>query len=230
MGNRQNRKENERYVEMSIEILGISGSPIINGNTDRMTKAILLRSGRDTKFINLSKLNFASCRACAHNCATTAMCGVKDDLHPYLKDIRDCKALVFATAIHHRTMTAWMYSFFSRLWCFLHENKTLSGRPVVFVSTGIDDIREDMKPFRAGLVKEHKFNVLGEIYFKSSIPPCFKCGKGDICQWGGLWRMVGRNEEALKKFEITPEKFKKWEDDKQIVDKVEKYGKILSEI
>ena len=34
-------------------IVGISGSPIIDGNTDRMTMAILDKSGRDTKFINL---------------------------------------------------------------------------------------------------------------------------------------------------------------------------------
>jgi len=65
---------------MSIDIFGISGSPIINGNTDRIVKAILKESGRDSKFIDLSKLNFGSCRGCAHNCATTAMCGVKDDL------------------------------------------------------------------------------------------------------------------------------------------------------
>ncbi|MBC8379573.1 MAG: flavodoxin family protein [Planctomycetes bacterium] len=215
---------------MSIEILGISGSPIINGNTDRLVKAILKESERDSKFTNLSKLNFGSCRGCAHNCATTSMCGVKDDLFPYLKDIRDSKALVFGTAIHHGTMTAWMYSFFSRLWCFLHENKTLNSRPVIFVSVGIDDIRKDRGPFRASLVKEHKFNIIGEIYFRSLVPPCFKCGKGDRCQWGGLWRMVGRDTQALQRFKITSDKFRKWEDDEQITAAVKKYGKILSEI
>ncbi len=213
-----------------MSIVGISGSPIIDGNTDRMTKAILEESGRDTKFINLSKLNFGSCRACAHNCATTGMCGVKDDLHPHLKDIRDAEALVISTAVHHGTMTAWMYSFFSRLWCFLHENKVLNNKPVVFVSTGIDGLTKGKDPFGASLVKEHEFNVLGHIYFRSLIPPCFECGKGETCQWGGLWRMVGRDVDALKKFEITPDKFRRWEDDEQIVDEVKKYGKILKDI
>jgi len=210
-------------------IIGISGSPIINGNTDRMTKAILAESGRESKFIKLSSLNFGSCRGCAHNCATTAMCGVKDGLHPHLADIRDAEALVIGSPNHHGTMTAWTFSFFSRLWCFLHENKTLNNRPVVFVSTGIDAIPED-KLFRASTVTEHEFNVLGYIYFRTLVPPCFKCGKGDICQWGGLWRMVGRDPEALKKFEITPDKFRRWEDDVEMVDEVKKYGKMLSEI
>lgn len=209
-------------------IVGISGSPIINGNTDRMTKAILAESGRDSEFINLSKLNFGSCRGCAHNCATTAMCGVTDGLHPHLADIRDAEALVFSTAVQHGTMTAWMYSFFSRLWCFLHENKTLNNRPVVFVATGIDEVADASDKFSAGFVKEHKFNVLGSVYFQSAVPPCFKCGKGDTCQRGGLWRMVGRDVEALKKFEITPDKFRRWEDDEQMVAEVKKYGKILS--
>ncbi len=42
--------------------------------------------------------------------------------------------------------------------------------------------------------------------------------------------MVGRNKEALDKFEITPDKFRRWEDDEQAVDEVEKYGRILAEL
>ena len=86
-------------------IVGISGSPIIHGNTDRITRAILQESGRETNFINLSTLAFSPCRGFAHKCATQAMC-----------------------------------SFFSRLWCFLHESNTLRNKPVVFVGVGIRDI------------------------------------------------------------------------------------------
>ena len=42
--------------------------------------------------------------------------------------------------------------------------------------------------------------------------------------------MVGRDVDALNKFEITPDKFRRWEGDEQTVDEVKKYGKILSEI
>ena len=42
--------------------------------------------------------------------------------------------------------------------------------------------------------------------------------------------MVGRDVDALNKFEITPDKFKIWEDDQQMVAEIKKYGKILSEI
>ena len=78
-------------------IVGISGSPIIGGNVDRMTQRILELSCKETEFINLSKLKFFPCRGCAHKCATSAMCGVKDELHPYLEMIRDAEALVIAS-------------------------------------------------------------------------------------------------------------------------------------
>ena len=208
-------------------VIGMSGSPIVHGNTDRMIQAVLEKSGLGSEFLNLSTLQFGSCRACAHHCATTAMCGVKDALHPWIEKIRDAEALVIGTPIHHGTMTAWTFSFFSRLWCFLHENKTLRNRPVVFVSVGIDE-KPAGEVFNAELVREHNFNVLGEIYFQSLVPPCFKCGKGDVCQWGGLWRMVGQDVEALTAFEISPDKFHRWEDDDLIGSSVERYGEALS--
>lgn len=212
-------------------IVGISGSPIVKSNTDRMIESLLEHSGKDSKFIKLSKLQFGSCRGCGHNCATTAMCGVVDGLHPYFTEIRDAEALIIGSPNHHGTMTGWTFSFFSRLWCFLHENKTLKNKPVIFVSTGIDPVPENgPETFNAGFVKEHDFNVLGSIYYRSLVPPCFTCGKGSACQWGGLWRMVGRDVDALNDFEIKPEKFRRWEDDKLLVEEVARYGTMLREI
>ena len=96
-------------------IIGISGSPIPGGNTDRITQAILEASGKETTFVNLSTLTYAPCRACAHLCAIPAMCVVDDDLLPYIKAIRDAEALVLSSPIHHGNMSGWMYSFATRL-------------------------------------------------------------------------------------------------------------------
>jgi hypothetical protein len=49
-------------------------------------------------------------------------------------------------------------------------------------------------------------------------PPCLKCGAGHYCHVGGLWKYVlDRDENKLKKFEFTTDKFKKWEDCPQIL-------------
>lgn len=213
-------------------IVGISGSPIVNGNTDRMTKAILELSGRESTFRNLSTLTFSPCRGCAHLCATTAMCGQKDELQPYLKDIRDAEALVFSSPRHHGNMTAWMTSFFSRLWCFLHENNTLRNKPVIFVSVGIRENPRGQETFRASMIKEHEFDVLGEYHYMSCNAPCLKCGAGSYCKnpSGGLWTLLNKDEEALRNFEFTPDKFTNWEDDPETVAQVKKFGEMLSKL
>lgn len=213
-------------------IIGISGSPIVNGNTDRIIKAILKESGRESKFVNLSTLKFFPCRGCAHLCATTAMCGVKDDLHPYIESLRNAEAIVFGSPRQHGNMTAWMFSFFSRLWCFLHENNTLNNKSVVFVATGIRDVAEGRETFRASFVREHKFNLLGEVFYKSFNSPCLKCGMGHYCRnpHGGLWGLLDKNEEKLCNFKFTPDKFTAWEDNSDTVDQVKNYGRILSEL
>jgi len=41
---------------MSIEVIGISGSPIKNSNKDRLIKAILDATGDETEFVKLSQL------------------------------------------------------------------------------------------------------------------------------------------------------------------------------
>ncbi|HIJ57403.1 MAG TPA: flavodoxin family protein, partial [Deltaproteobacteria bacterium] len=61
-------------------VLGISSSPIRNGNVDRMVKFILENSGKPFEFINLTELSYSPCRACVHLCARDNLCRLEDDL------------------------------------------------------------------------------------------------------------------------------------------------------
>ena len=56
-----------------------------------------------------------------------------------------------------------------------------------------------------------QFNVLGHIYFNSQTSPCLKCGAGSYCHVGGLWKyVIEKDEDKLKNFEFTDDKFKRW--------------------
>ena len=55
-------------------------------------------------------------------------------------------------------------------------------------------------------------------------------GYGMQKRHGGLWNYLGKDEDALKNYEITADKFKRWEDDRNIVNEVRKYGEILASI
>ncbi|MHA2227161.1 MAG: hypothetical protein ACXAC8_18235 [Candidatus Hodarchaeales archaeon] len=49
---------------MSIKILGVSGSPIPNSNTDRAVKGVLEFSGIESEFVKLSEIDVKPCKAC----------------------------------------------------------------------------------------------------------------------------------------------------------------------
>lgn len=210
-------------------IVGISGSPIVDGNTDRMVRSILEQSGKDHIFINLSKLKFDPCRACAHLCAKTNLCPLKDDLEPYFEPIRDAEALVLGTSTNAGNMTAWMFSFLSRLWCFHHVKRLLRDKPVVLVATGLFRRSEArvIPKFRDAI---KSVNVLGHVFFASEIPPCYRCGAGKECKVGGLWHMLGKDEEKLKNFRLTKDMFYRWEDCQEAAKNVEKYADVLSRL
>jgi len=86
-------------------IVGVSGSPILNGNTDRLVKVVLEQSGKEYVFVNLSTLRYDPCRACTHLCAKTNMCSIDDDLKLYLKLILDSEALVLGSPAHAGNIT-----------------------------------------------------------------------------------------------------------------------------
>jgi multimeric flavodoxin WrbA len=212
-------------------LLGVSGSPFPGGNTDRLVKAVLKISGKEYSFINLSGLRFDPCRGCCHLCATTNVCGLKDDLDPYLKLVLDSEALVLGTPYQLGRPTGFMDNFLTRLFAFHHVKKLLADKPVVIISVGIKekDIQDGLKVFESMVTHSGQFDLLGHIYYCSMIAPCFKCGAGDYCKVGGLWKyIVEEDEEKLKEFKFGPHNFRKWEDDPEAVSEVEKYGRILA--
>jgi len=217
-----------------MSIVGVSGSPIQGGNTDRLVKLLLERSGHEHTFLNLSTLNFAPCRACAHRCAKTNICAHKDDLWPFLEPILEADALVLASPLHGGTLTAWMFGFISRLWCFHHVKNLLEDKPVLLVVTALFQKNEDVGPerFEDAILHRwgHGMRHLGTIFHATDIPPCYKCGVGNQCKVGGLWHMVNHDEDKLHDFVVTPDKFKRWEDCPRTVAEVERYAQALAEI
>jgi multimeric flavodoxin WrbA len=214
-------------------IIGLSGSPIVGGNTDRLIKAVLEKSGKKIIFINLSTLHFDPCRGCCHLCATTNLCGKKDGLHKYLRLVLESEALVLGTPYQLGMPTGFMFNFLTRLFCFHHVHKLLTDKPAVLISVGVKpkEIQNGINDFEKIVTHGDQFKLIGHIYFNSKTPPCLKCGAGSYCYVGGLWKYVlDQDENKLKKFKFTPDKFKKWEDYPEIVEEVNKYSKILSEL
>ncbi len=145
----------------------------------------------------------------------------------------ESEALVLGTPYQLGRATGFMNNFLTRLFCFHHVKKLLTDKPVVLVSAGMKpkEIQNGIASFEDIVTHSDQFNLLGHIYYCSQITPCLKCGAGSYCRVGGLWKYIlGKDEKKLKEFEFTPDKFTKWEDCPQIVEEVDRYGKILAEL
>ncbi len=215
-----------------MSIVGISGSPIQGGNTDRLVQALLEQSGREHTFVTLSTLDFVPCRGCAHLCARSNMCPLEDGLKPYLKPILEADALVLASPVHAGTIAAWMFMFLSRIWCFHHLKLLLEDKPLLLVVTALHRTSEHgaVRRFEEAVKRwGDRMRHLGTIFHVTEIPPCYKCGPGRQCKVGGLWDVVGHDEEKLRNFKVTPDKFKRWEDCPRTVAEVRRYAQALAD-
>ena len=70
-------------------------------------------------------------------------------------------------------------------------------------------------------------DVISGIKFKSSVPPCFKCGHHRKCKIGGLYMMLG---DKAKDLTITKEMFNRWEDDNETVTAIDAAAEKLKNI
>ncbi|MFH1955233.1 MAG: flavodoxin family protein [Pseudomonadota bacterium] len=191
-------------------IIGISSSPILNGNVDRMVQYVLGKSGKPSEFINLTELTFSPCRACAHLCAKDNLCKLDDDLKPLYGKLMASEGIVLGTPAYFNNMNGFMTLFLERLWAFRHQRFPLEGKPFAAIASGgicaphgaIESIKERMAAYRA--------NYVGCIAFLSTILPCFKCGYGTRCKVGSLYDIYG--EEGQKTIKINHTLFKRWED------------------
>ena len=105
---------------MSATILGISGSPIQNSNTDRAVREILKHTELDSEFIKLSDFNVAPCRACL-GCVETNECVVQDDGRELAHRFRAAKAFVLGAFTPYSSLDARTKTFMERMYCLRHQ-------------------------------------------------------------------------------------------------------------
>jgi len=108
------------------KVVGFSGSPRRNGNSDLLLKKII--SGvQDAKLPadcwNLTEFQFSGCIGC-EQCRKTKICtGLKDGISLIYPKLLSSKGLVLVSPTHNYNITAWMKAFIDRLYCFYNFEK-----------------------------------------------------------------------------------------------------------
>jgi len=116
---------------MPMNILGISGSPIKDGNVEAFLKRILdsVSSNPEVSIdrVSLAKIKIEDCKHCNYcikNQTKGNYCAVKDDAQPVLEKVESSDILVLATPVYFMRTSARMAAFIDRLRLFVFGNLT----------------------------------------------------------------------------------------------------------
>ena len=207
-------------------ILCINGSPKPDSNLRRMLNAIGKETGLDYTIIDLVKLTIQPCTGCA-KCGSTNRCVQKDDMAPLYDKIVDADALVVGGVTYFAHPNGFTRTFLERMFPLRHRQPQTMNKPAAAIAVGGDEAEQTSREIAYHLESYFNCNVVGTIFYNSATPPCFICGYGTTCQFGGPARWMPPEEfEAFTK--VTPDMFKQYEDSADVVADCSKLGKQLA--
>ena len=208
-------------------ILCINGSPKPNSNLRRMLDAIGKETGLDYTIIDLAKLTIQPCTGCA-KCGSTNRCVQKDDMAPLYDKIVDAEALVVGGVTFFAHPNGFTRIFLERMFPLRHRHPQTMNKPVAAIAVGGDEAEQTAQEIAYHLESYFNCNVVGTIFYNSATPPCFICGYGTTCKYGGPARWMP--PEKFDAFtEVTPDMFKQYEDSADLVAGCSKLAKQRAE-
>ncbi|MGQ9921422.1 MAG: flavodoxin family protein [Desulfobacca sp.] len=164
------------------QILGVSGSPIKNSNTDRLIQAVLAATGLKSEFVKLSRLEVRPCIACL-GCKEDNICKVQDDFPELAEKVRNAGALVVGGYCPYGAVDGFTKAFLERLFSLRHRHGLNRGKLAVVVTTGIGrgapGLEEASRQITHALSLEG-MEVLGQLKAIGN-PECLVCGYGETC-------------------------------------------------
>ncbi len=207
---------------MSIDILGISGSPVKNSNTDRLVKEILDATGLESEFVKLSDINVRPCHACK-KCVPDNVCKIKDDFPELAEKIKKSKALIIGAYSPYGQTDGFTKALLERFWSLRHVNNLLGGKLCATVLTCL--LPDAMKSVNQSLASELRnyehMDLIGQLTVQGNIP-CITCGKGDECEMSGL-KMLGPDART------SAYGYTRVEDQKEEWEKAIRIGRLIGE-
>ncbi len=182
---------------MAIQVLGISGSPVPESNTDRAVKKILELTGLETQFVKLSELEMVPCRACL-GCVKTNQCVVDDAGRRLAELFHQAPAFVLGGYTPYGSLDARTKAFMERMYCHRHRVGRNAGKAGLAVITtacppgvpGLPPAAQTAAAQIACWMMEEGMVNLGTLVLQGNVP-CIRCGYGDDCPVSGLKMLFG---------------------------------------
>jgi len=121
-----------------MKVIGISGSPRKDGNTELLVREALkpfYEKGWEVTEFFLSSKTINPCMGC-ETCIGTGTCAIEgDDMELFLNELEDCNALIIGSPVYYRNVTAQLKALFDRSFVF-NSRKLLAGKPGGAIAVG----------------------------------------------------------------------------------------------
>jgi multimeric flavodoxin WrbA len=208
---------------MSIEVLGISGSPVKNSNTDRLVKAVMDATGLESEFVKLSLIDVRPCLACK-KCVPDNICKVKDDFPELAEKIKKAKALIIGAYIPYGQIDGFTKALLERFWSLRHVNNLLRDKLCATILSGLmPDVLDNVNQSMAAELKEYeRMDLIGQLTVQGNLP-CLTCGEGDECEMSGLKVLYGPDAKT------SDYGYTRVEDQKEVWEEAIRIGRLIGE-
>jgi multimeric flavodoxin WrbA len=226
-------------------VLGVSGSPTKNANTDKLVKAIIGAMGLKTDFVKLSDYKIGPCTACM-GCVNTNECVVDDDFKVVGPMVAKADALVVGSPTYYGLPSAFTKAFIERLYAFRHVNLLTKGKVGAAVAVGFAS-EKDVETWLGKVLAFGGMDVVGTMSAKGTVC-CSVCGVGETCAYAG-WNAYspefsgmdyGVKESYKDYLEFLPDnipyvkgsvkilkKYRNVEDEPEVMAKAQKLGQAI---
>lgn len=100
-----------------MRVIGVSGSPRKDGNTDRLVREVLAgaaASGAETRFIRAADARIQGCVSCYH-CRGTGVCALHDDMAEIFEEILKADVVVLGSPVYMGQMCGQLKVFVDRM-------------------------------------------------------------------------------------------------------------------
>ncbi len=182
---------------MAIQVLGISGSPILDSNTDRTIKRILEHTGLQTRFIKLSEFDFSPCRACL-GCVNCNECVLDDDARELARLFGEAPAFVIGGYTPYCSLDSRTKAFMERMYCHRHITSGNAGKlGAAVITTACPADKAHLFPAAETATAQISFWMMEEgienlgTLIVHGNTPCVRCGRGDECPASGIKMLHG---------------------------------------
>lgn len=189
---------------MAAGILGVSGSPVPDSNTDRLVRAVLDASGLESELVKLSEIDVRPCRACKR-CVADNICRADDDFPELARKVRAAGALVVGGYSPYGSLDGFTKAFLERLWSLRHLTNLVRGKLAVIVVTGLTGRgRAEAAGAIARQMTMDGMETIGRLDMVGNVP-CLTCGHGDDCPMSAVEALHGPGTPASDSLCVSAE-------------------------